>query len=349
MNNKTHITFFKWLATFVVIAIIVGKAYEIGLNRPPLKYAAIPTSTQDYLRNLTKNGKELGISFTEQGPFNWNNKEDFGQEESQKWRKEEDENFVVYYHHDSQALWQGRAQDVLRHARENIDYLRDLFDVYFYASDMNGRRLAIYLAENEGTYSNTIAALMEQPRVDVSGSLGITITQIGSFGCLTKGIVLHPACFENEDYDMNGFIKVLQHEMCHYVFFSALDYSKNIFHYKWVSEGIAEYFCDRHEHCQVHGEDSITFIQDNCLLTQEFPNESDAAYWAGESFFRFLEKKGKKAEVKKFIQNAFTHDTDSVFIIQQQSPEEVHQQWVRTLNDWNYRVESDSESAKNEI
>ena len=348
MNTKTKIAFLKWAALFVLLALIVAKVYDIGLHRPPLKYANIPTSTQDYLRNLGKNTKDQGITYSDQGPFDWNNDDDLGQQKDQAWHHEEDENFIVYYHHDKEALWQAHAQGVLHHARENIDYLKDLFDTYFYAADMNGRRLTIYLPENEGLYASTIANLMELPHVDSSGSLGITITEVGPLGCMTKGIVLNPKCFDVEPYDVNGFIKVLQHEMCHYVFFSALDYNKDIHHYLWVSEGIAEYFCDRHDHRQVRSQDSIDFIQNNCQLNHEFPHESNAAYWAGESFFRFLEKKGKKSEVKQFIQDAFTHTTDSIIIIRQQAPDQVHQQWVESLGNIAYEAPVDSVSEDEE-
>ena len=342
MKRKTSISFLKWTAVFVVLALIVAKAYDIGIHRPPLKYANIPISTQDYLRELGKLAKDQGITFSDQGPFDWSNNQDLGQSKDETWKSEEDENFIVYYHRDQEAIWQAHAQDILHQARENIDYLNDLFGVYFYAADMNGRRLAIYLPENEGLYSKTIATLMGVPHADGAGSLGITVTQVGPLGCLTKGIVLHPECFDVAPYDVNGFVKVLQHEMCHYVFFSALDYSKDIKHYLWVSEGIAEYFCDRHDHRQIHQPDSVDFIANNCQLTGEFPREGNAAYWAGESFFRFLEKKGKKAEVKKFIQDALTHTTDSVFIIQQQPPEKVHKQWVESLSTLAYQTPVDS-------
>ena len=329
--NKTKLTFIKFGVAFLAIALLVGKTYDIGIHRPPLKYAHIPTSTQEYVKDLRKNTKDQGITIKTKGPFDWDNNKDLGQKKEGKWHHEEDENFIVYYHHDKDALWQARAQDVLHHARENIDYLKDLFAVYFYAADMNGRRLSIYLPENEGVYASTISDLMEIPHVDSSGSLGITITEVGPLGCMTKGIVLNPKCFAVEPYEINGFVKVLQHEMCHYVFFSALDYSKDIKHYLWVSEGIAEYFCDRHNHMQVHGQDSIEFIENNCQLYHEFPHEKNAAYWAGESFFRFMEKKGKKDAVRQFIQDAFTHATDSLFILRKLPPQEVHQQWVQSL------------------
>lgn len=330
--NKTKLTFIKFGVFFGVIALLVAKAYDIGIHRPPLKYAHISTFTQEYVRDLHRNAKDQGITIKAKGPFDWNNKKDLGQNGNNNWRHEEDENFVIYYQHDNNAIWQAYAQEVLRHANENIDYLKDLLGVYFYAADMNGRRLAIYLPNNIESYQKTVATLMNQPSFKADGVQGITITEIGPLGCLTKGIVINPQCFKVEPSHINGFVKVLQHEMCHYVFFSALDYSKDIKHYLWVSEGIAEYFCDRHDHWQVHTQDSIDFIQKNCQLNQEFPHEGNAAYWAGESFFRFIEKKGKKAAVKQFVQDAFSHTTDSIFIIRKQVPDQVHQQWVESLS-----------------
>lgn len=39
---------------------------------------------------------------------------------------------------------------------------------------------------------------------------------------------------------------------------------------------------------------------------------------------------------------AFTHATDSIFIVQQQAPESVHQQWVESLNSLAYQAPADS-------
>lgn len=130
---------------------------------------------------------------------------------------------------------------------------------------------------------------------------------------------------------INGYKKTLMHEMNHYVFFSSLDYSKDIKHYLWVSEGIAEYYCQRHDRHQVTGNDSIEFVNKQCALNGEFPLSGNSAYWAGESFYLFLEgQKGIKG-VQQFINTAYSTTSDSVFIKQNISVDQEHQKWVKSL------------------
>lgn len=315
---------------FAVVALLFGWLYKIGVNRPPLRYAHIPTSTRDFINEVGKKAKDQGLSFQDHGPFDWDENSNVGENSAENWAKEFDENFIVYYHKDNEAQWQLYAQQVLEKANENIATLTDLMGKYYYAADMNGRKLAIYLPETEDLYIKTIGLLMGNSGQNAKGSLGITITQVGPLGCLTKGIVLHPLCFKDEPEGMNGYVKTLQHEMNHYVFFSSLDYGKVIKHYLWVSEGIAEFYCNRYHGHKVSG-DSISFIEQNCLLNQEFPLEENSAYWAGESFYRYLESQGGKKSVQKFVSTAYTTTTDSVFIRQKMSAPAVHKKWVASL------------------
>ena len=67
--NKTKLTFIKFGVAFLAIALLVGKTYDIGIHRPPLKYAHIPTSTQEYVKDLRKNTKDQGITIKTKGPF----------------------------------------------------------------------------------------------------------------------------------------------------------------------------------------------------------------------------------------------------------------------------------------
>ena len=337
MRNNSKRTLLIIGIVFFIIALLVGKTYDIGLNRPPLKYAHIPDVTKGYIRNLDQNNRDQGVKVSDIGPFDWENDKDLGQDKIQKeWEQVENENFIVYYQPDENAVWQGHALNVLRHAQENIEPLRDLFGTYFYPSDMNGRRLSIYVPSNAAKYKETVCKLLEESNYDVTDVAGITITEIGPLGCLTRGIVLSPDDFDVEPEHINGFAKVLQHEMSHYVFFTALDYNKDVSHYLWLSEGIAEYFCQRHESQQVRGADSIDYISLNCQLNDEFPRE--ASYWAGESFFLFVERDMGRKTVKNFLFNAYQCSTDSVFIKMDMSPELLHQQWVESLRP--YTVDS---------
>lgn len=327
-NSKS--TIIGTVTAFLVLAAIIGKVYETGINRPPLKYAHIPSYTKDYIGELG-NFKGLGFTFSDLGPFDWENSEDIGQDQENGWQNEPDDNFIVYYKHDKQAVWQGHAQDVLLCARENTEYLKELFGKYYYAKDMNGRRLAIYLPDNDALYRHTVDTLLGKKGYNASSAAGVIITQVGPLGCLTKGIVLNPICFDKENrITANNYRRVLKHEMAHYVFFTSLDYGKNISHYQWVSEGIAEYFSFNRDNV-VHSNDSINFIEKNCRLNGEFPLEMNSAYWAGESFFCYLEKKGGLDMVKQFLRKSYEMATDSIFTSDSISVEALHREWVNDM------------------
>lgn len=318
-----------FLLVFLVAAVFFGWLYKVGVNRPPLKYAHIPDATKEYIRNLGRHNDDQGLSIVERGPFDWDNEDDPGQRE---WMRELDQNFIVYYHRDGEAIWQARAQDVLQEANRNIDPLIELLGHYHYPDAMNGRKLAIYLPESADAYKKTIAQLLggECGR-GAESTLGLTITEIGPLGCLCKGIVLNPVCFDDQPDGLNGYVKTLAHEMCHYEFFSSIDYNRNVNHYMWVSEGIAEYFCDRHDHRDVTEDERINVIANDCRLTGEFPLTNNTAYWAGESFFRHVERTQKRDGVKKFLQQSYVHSTDSVFIVTKHKAATVHQEWVKAL------------------
>lgn len=338
MRNNNGLTFIKIGIAFFVIALLVGKTYDIGLHRPPLKYASIPDVTKEYLRNLDRNNRDQGITVSDIGPFDWDNSSDLGQDQTpsinpdkpkEEWQKVENANFIVYYEYDEDAVWQGHALDVLRTAQETIEPLKELFGVYFYPSTVNGRRLAIYLPATTSKYKETTCELLEQPNYDITNVAGVTIIQIGPLGCLTRGIVLSPDVFQVSGDHINGYIKVLQHEMNHYVFFTALNYNNDVHHYLWISEGIAEYFCRRHNGHQVRSADSINYIRTDCQLNQEFTTE--ASYWAGESFFLFLDQSRGKNTVKTFLETAYQCSTDSVFIRMGMPSPVLHQEWVDAL------------------
>ena len=366
-DKRTWMTFAGIGIAFVGIGLLVGWTYNIGIHRPSLVFANIPTPTIDYLKQLGQFAGSKGISYTEFGPFDWDNKEDLGKKEcfgnddktgfdagdnggefydddvntftpdvvrptSDKWRKIYNENFIVYYNPDADAICQRRARRVMQLLQENVNILKDVFGHYYYAADMNDRRLAVYLPATVEGYSTTIAKMLETETFNPGSSLGMTVTQIGPLGCLTKGIVIHPNCFDVPSSDINGIRKVLLHEMCHYVFFSSLDYGRNISHYQWVSEGIAEYVCQRHNGTHIASPDSISFIDKNCRLDGEFPSEGNCQYWAGESFFLYLEQAGGRQSITDFLTLATTYSTDSVFYSSQTTPVEQHMQWVASLN-----------------
>ena len=312
-------TLIKIGVIFIVLAAAFAKVYDIGLNRPSLKYTNIPESNKEMAKS-----SGWGLSIFDIGPFDWENEKDFGYEE---WSSESDKNFIVYYKHDKEAVWQGYAQEILICARANVAPLKELFGKYYYADDMNGHRLPIYLPDSENLYLGTVNELLGYENYEAISTSSIIITEIGPLGCLTKGIVINPACFQEE----NGQpATILKHEMAHYVFLTSLDYTKEIKHYQWFVDGVAEYFCLNGDNI-VFGNDSIEFIKKKCKLNDEFPLEKDAIYWAGESFFSYLERTYGKSYVKDFLKKSYELSTDELLLQEFLDVDSLHMNWVEDL------------------
>lgn len=322
------------ISTAVVLAIvgsIVAWVYKVGINRPPLVFADFHPSTINYLMKAASLAKDQGISFGKYGPLKWDNEEDLGQNDS-FWSKEEDANVVVYYRRDKEAVWQTHAQEVQVLAASNIDRLIALMGHYHFPDLCNGRKLTIYLPPTETLYDSTIRDL--QPKNSInhsSGTKAINVTEVGPLGCLSRGIVINPVCFETNPFDRESLSKTLAHEMCHYEFLASLDYGKEVHPYTWINEGIAEFFCNRNDKKQITGADSISFIQKNCRLNSEFPIADNASLWAGESFFLFLEKNYGISAVTQFIQTVESSPTDSIFLKLGMNEASLQEQWAGAL------------------
>lgn len=331
MKKKIIITLSSVVGVFIVLALLMGKVYKTGQDRPPLRYATIPESTQKFLRGLIRLGGDLaGVDIVMGGPYDWENEKDLGQTE-ETWSKEEDEFFIVYYKKDKDATWHGYAQNVLKAANENIIPLTKLMGKYFFPNDANGRKLPIYLATSPTEYQQTASAILSKPYTD-KGSIGVTISQIGNAGCKAS-IVLHPICFSVKPRDPYGYVKVLMHEMNHYIFLSSIDFSKDISFYNWEIEGIADYCAKNYiqQWEKINSSNRIEFIKEKCLLTNDFPEENVSQYWAGESFFHYLEYTYGDDFVKKFLQTAYTTKTEQTFSELDINPEKEHSAWVEYL------------------
>ena len=335
MNKKIVTTLISVVGVFAVLALLMGKVYKEGQSRPPIRYSKISDNTIDFLCGLIRlGGHMMGVNFVQDGPYDWENTKDLGQKSDEGWAFEEDEFFVVYYKKDKEAVWQGYAQSVLRAANENIMPLTRLMGKYYFPQDQNGRKLPIYLANSVDEYFGTIAKLMEKPsQSDVNTSIGITISFMGNAGCKSS-IVLHPICFQAPPRSPNGYVSVLMHEMNHYVFLSSLDLSKNIGFCNWQIEGLADYCADEYVGAKPQIRDSarIQYIADSCMLLTDFPdNNSNPEYWAGESYYQYLEKKQGKEFVRKFIQATYQYKTDVLFSRMDLDPEDEHDEWVKSL------------------
>lgn len=327
----------KAIPTLVIITILfgisaffVGEVYKTGQDRPPLKYAAIPTGTLDFLNRLSRGGNGIIVNTGNGG--SWSNDDDLGNQTEEEWAKEEDDYFIAYYHRDKEAIWQGRALDVIREAHKNIGILEELMGKYYYPADVNNRKLSIYLPVTGSEYTNVISKILGQ-HFSVQGTIGLTICTISLAGCKTEGIVLNPCLFESKDR-RNGYVLTLLHEMNHYVYNTSIDYSKEIEYYNWQKEGLADFCCERNKGSDPRyfpTNDQINFIKGRCRLSQDFPEETNAPYWAGEQFFYYMEETYGRDSLKKFIQETYTQKINDVFHAHSIEEKTEHEKWVQSL------------------
>lgn len=321
------INFVGILITFLIFAGIVGGIYHVGRQRKPLVFSQIPSSTLDWA-NLLNKFNTVNISIVDKGPFHWENDLDLGQEDEQWMNVNTDPNFIIYYKNDDLLLNVQNARRVLQIANEAIPEIEELMGGYPFPEFSNGRKLAIYLPASAAEYSSVINSL-HGTAGDRSGTVGMFICHVGPLGCLTDGIVLHPSCFNYEQDQKMWVETVLRHEMNHFAFFSSLDYSQEIRHPLWVSEGLAEYASKKG--IQITSRDSIDYIAENCDLLKEFPRERQAEYWAGRSFYTFIEETKGTFETKKFIRSLLDHELSDVLILFFTDSVNVKELWIHDM------------------
>ena len=344
------------LIAFVVVALLVAKLYDTGVNRPSMMYKHIPKETSDWINQMSgmgygdrgttgdsgngyseterrENGSGLDISASPTGPFNWQNKDDYLSKPSsgmRKWGKQENRNVVVYYYKDKDAVWQGRAKSVIDCAEDAMPQLKDLFGKYYYPEDMNGRKLAVYLADSVKHYETMVRKLSGERASlgDMDESNGLLVMEVGPLGCQVRGIVLHPSCFAKGS---TIYKQVLRCEMARMCFFASLDYSRQIHHFRWYSEGLAEYFSQYCPMSEAMDGDMVQFVEDKCFLDREFKEMGAMGLEAADSFFRFYaDKKGSEA-LRDLVRLSYGISGDSLFTKVGMDTEELKSEWVESI------------------
>lgn len=305
------------MIVFVVIALLVAKLYDTGVNRPSMMFKHIPKETKDWVNELSRNKKDggLDISAAPTGPFNWKNTDDYLSRPSssmRKWGKQESKEVVVYHYKDKDAVWQGRARSVIKCVEEAVPQLKEVYGKYYYPEDMNGRKLAVYLADSTKHYQTIVRKLSGERATlaETEDSNGLLVMEIGPLGCQVKGIVLHPDCFRKGSSE---YKQVIRRELARICFYASIDYNLQIRHYEWFPEGLAEYFsqyCPMMEHVDA---DMAQFIEEKCFLDREFDEMADRGLHAADCFFRFYADKKGHQSLALLVQSAYVVSGDSLF------------------------------------
>ena len=317
---------------FILLAFITGYIYHRGKQRHPFRYDLDLTTLTDWYDKLTKDGDgHFVINFINNGPYDFTNDHDPGSD-SLSWSKKEDEYFIVYYPKSMNpkvgSFWANNCLDI---AHDAISDLERVMGHYYYPQEvMDNRKLSIYLPGDPSAYARIINELAGHP-VDSGSSIGMTLATITQCGPIVDGIILHPSCFDPEVDELNGYRTTLRHEMSHFVYFMALNYGKQLNHPLWVAEGIAEFI--GRSRPQVSGADSIRFIDELCQLEEDFPVDGsfpNSAYWAGESFFKFISDSCGRRAPATFITTLYDApvSTGLATLFPDQNPKE---EWLESL------------------
>ncbi len=285
------------LFVFILMAFVLVKIYDKGKDQKPLRYADVPQETIDWINSLGNGLNDIVSTFNPIPiPTPWDNGGDVGKDPESGFLTLEDEYFIIYY---PESL-EKKAKQTLQLAHEAIPRMEDIIGKYYYPSDMNGRKVPIYLAKAQADFN----ALMGKfgCKGDYTNVDGITIYDISPSGLFLRAIALKgSSVFKSDEYHK----EVQWHEMTHYCFAASLDYNQRIDLPMWCTEGIAEYtgIVGKRPHFSAS---EIEMMRKDCdLSAPHFPYVFEV-YNGGHSIFCHLEDRYKVAGLKAFLHTLYS-------------------------------------------
>lgn len=321
---------FSVIFTFLLygtVVLLMGYAILNVALKPqrPLTNADIPQETIDWFRNLINSGSDIGgiLGPDDRDPSEWSRYEDID-----SMLRIEDELFVIYYSTKDSVVEKSKAKVTQRYAHEAIPEGERLMKNYPYPSQMNGRKLPIYLAKTVDDYRNICKQLNHGD--PGTWSIGLYCFQYGVSGVYTDGILISPKAWTisdnqvDDDSKDDDLKKTLWHEMNHFMFFTNWDYTKATKPSLWFTEGLAEYFAENYERLISVGD------HNKFQLTNDFM-DGNSEYWVGMSAIMCLEKMHGKSVVSDIVYNSYKNSIDKA--VEMRNPSE-------NLKSWNTRWHS---------
>lgn len=336
MNNEVKKKVIAKIATivlvFAVLALVIAKMYDIGMHRPSLVYRQLSPQTIGWINQFGRFDPENLIKAASVGPFEWDNKDDIGQKKTAgKWGKVEEADVVVYYRKDRDAKGQINARNVAGCVENIILEIPAYLGTYHYPTDLNGRKIAVYLPATEDEY-NTLLNKLSDNGTAGSSKYGCSVIAIGPLGCQCKGIILHPCAFieKNTDGDPQ-YIRLLRRELAYYTYMAGLDYNRNTERYAWFVQGVSEHFAMDGKLMPDLKPELVDMLDKECRLDGEFPAKSKMYQWGGTSFIQFYEMNYGRTALAELINATYTMPVDSAIMTRHPDMEQLKQQWISTL------------------
>lgn len=332
INNKKVISkITAMVIALAVIGLVIAKLYDIGIHRPSLAYRQLSPQTIMWLNAFNQADPESIIKAAPVGPFEWSNKDDIGQKRKMgKWGKEEDANAIVYYRKDRDAQGQLRARRVIECVENIILELPSYLSTYHYPTDLNGRKMAIYLPDKDSEFTTLINKLSDNGLLGGS-KYGCSIISIGPLGCQCKAIIIHPNAFINNNADGDPeFIRVLRRELAYYTYLAGLDYNKPTHRQAWFIQGISEHFSLEGRRLPAFTPEMIQRMEQECALNAEFPAKNKLSQLGGTSFIQFYEQAFGQVALSDLIEATYSMPVDSA-LCRTNDLTELKQQWIEYL------------------
>lgn len=320
MKNKISV-FFTFLVYGVVVLCMGYAIISIALkNQRPLTNADIPQETIDWFQNLIDGGNSdiWGIL----GPDDRDSTDWTRYEDIDDMLRLEDEYFVIYYSAKDSVVERQKALVSQRYAHEAIPKGERFMKNYPYPSQLNGRKLPVFLAKTV----NDFRSICKQIGHGDPGTwaIGLYCFQYGVDGVYTDGIIISPEAWSLSDsnIDANSDDKELKstlwHEMNHFMYFTNWDYTQTSKPSLWFTEGLAEYFAENIDRLNYVGNHK------NYDLTKDFM-DGNSEYWVGMSAYFCLEKYFGKGKISDIVSNSYNNSIDKA--VQMTIPTENLQTW----------------------
>lgn len=303
---KKYISFIVILAVSSLWNLALMEWYLHTRHEKPLILAQIPESTQRFLTDLGEKIAEGGLhlfilhpvgSF---GEDSWTNKNDYGHQAGFV-KEETDTLFALYCDVPDSVL----IAQVRRYAHEAIQPMAQLMGHYVYPYMVKGRKLPIYLCTSEDSYQTVCSELVGR-NDDYSTSWGLCVTLYCGADVQTAGIVINGGSILQREENADKYLKsTLWHEMNHYVYFQSLQLSREVTPYKWVFEGLAEYFSSKviKQTTQLDA-DEERMVMSNKLESTFSPLSYN--YTGGELFYEYLEQSYGVHKVVSLVRSLYS-------------------------------------------
>jgi hypothetical protein len=177
----------KWKYIIAAFALIWLFFFVYTISRPEKKAvvdARLPQSTIDYFKRLRD---QIVIFNPNPSLEDWIN-DKAGTNTVVEYASIENDNFIIYFIPDTKS--ESRAPEVISYADAAIKPLEQLMDRYYYPDMVNGRKLPIFITNNQQEYDNIINRLLGDWADGGGASVGVTLFEVSSLGMRTIAIVL---------------------------------------------------------------------------------------------------------------------------------------------------------------